>query len=849
MKRLLLSCSMLLFFLFSLHAQRDPSNEILVYFKEGVKRERKIENGVESFKQSIKSDKLKSKLKSIGVDEDLLETALPNFNESDTIKTLPNGEQIKMLNMAKLCRVKVKNGQSKDDLIEKLKALPEVLYAEPNGLVAHFAIPSDTRFNEQWGLRNTVTLGEDIHAVAAWDIFTGNPNNIIGIIDGGTNSSHLDLNDKISGGDSGFGWGGHGIHVSGIAAAESNNSQGVSGVDWNAKIHAQRIDNVSDDAGTYQAIVDAVNYSSNLHVLNHSWGLISGYDELGRPLVGRNSITVRQAFAYAYKANRTSVVAMGNHQAYQANVVGYPAGFDNIITVGATTSSGAIANYSAQGGHIDVSAPGSGILSTYNSSYGSLSGTSMATPHVSGIASLLKGYNPNLSNNDIENIIKLGSDDTNVTSNPGFDNIFGHGRVNAEKALNYLRSPYVLNQETATGGAVYSTSSNYTQQFLAAHPSLASGNYVVKRKEIRKTVTFPTPVCQLVGVWGRGYGSSGWSAANPNYGEGFIEIVPGTASNTGATLRTYVYEVYTILGQFVGHYPTSPENVAFKYSVLGIPGTGASISGSNLICTTGSQFTLDNPPSGLPITWSVTPSNLFSASSGSGSTATLTASSTSSQGSATLTYSIANGCGSLPITVNKAIWVGKPQMQLNSIIGSCYEPTRIYSASIIPNASYNWTLSNTQISGYGDGGRYEMTGGEDGESYPFTLSLTTTEGTCTTSNSLIGTFYKPTLCDCGYDEPSCGGSSGPPSPLNVFPNPASEELNISLSFNDSNGNSPSSETIFNVTLINNSQTVVYSVNTADRNFIIPTNSLPEGRYYLQVTYQGKVETRQILIDR
>lgn len=175
MKRLLPFCLLLLVFHPTVHAQRDPSNEILVYFKEGIQREKKIEKGIESFKQSIKSNKLKSKLKSIGVDEDLLETALPNFNESDTIKTLSNGEHIKMLNMAKLCRVKVKNGQLKDDLIEKLKAFPEVLYAESNGLVAHFAIPSDTRFNEQWGLRNTVTLGEDIHAVAAWDIYTGNP--------------------------------------------------------------------------------------------------------------------------------------------------------------------------------------------------------------------------------------------------------------------------------------------------------------------------------------------------------------------------------------------------------------------------------------------------------------------------------------------------------------------------------------------------------------------------------------------------------------------------------------------------------------------------------------------------
>lgn len=801
----------------------------------------------QSINQSITSDKLKTKLKSIGISEDMLETALPNFNESDTLKTLLNGEQIAMLNMTKLCRIKIKQGESREELIKKLKDMPEVLYAELNGLVTHLAIPSDIRFNEQWGLKNTVNIGEDIHAVAAWDIYTGNPNNIIGIIDGGTDAGHSDLNDKVAGGDNGYGWDGHGIHVSGIAAAESNNGQGISGVDWNAKIHAQRIDNVSDDAGTYQAIVDAVNYSPNLHILNHSWSLISGYDAFNRPLVGRYSITVRQAFAYAYKANRTSVVAMGNHQEYQANVVGYPAGFDNIITVGATTYSGAIANYSAQGGHIDVSAPGSGILSTYTSgSFEPRSGTSMATPHVSGLASLLKGYNPNLSNDDIENIIKLGVDDKEP---PGFDNAFGSGRVNAERALNYLRSPYVLNQVTTTGGTVYSTSGNYTQQFLAAHPNLASGNYVVKRREVRKNVTFPTPFCQLVGVWGSGVGSIGWSIVNPNYGEGFVEVVPGTASNTSATLRTYVYEVFNILGQYLGYYPTTPANVTFKYSVLGIPGTAASITGSSLICTTGSQFTLSNPPVGLPVTWSATPSNLFSVSSGSGTSATLTASSTSSHGSATLTYFIENGCGSLPIMVSKILWVGIPSVP-SSISSFCcngmefgsesiYEFTVNYANNQSVN-QFNWVVAGGIIlEGQGTNTIFVKTSTVEGSQIIYFDVSVRVGNNCGWSSYLWRS---------GYVTSGVG-----PAMFSVYPNPANSEVTVSVSEANSLFETTVNNEDFSITNIkildlygNIKKTKKYEA--GQKSITINVSDLQKGIYLIIINYGIKEESHKLLIE-
>lgn len=269
-------------------AQRNPHKEILVFFAEGTAMEARIQSGKTVLQRAIKTEKLKQDLSRLGVSESAFEPANPRFVETDTVKVLADGTRLSQLNMTKLFRVRIDNDEVRKKLIEELNNLPEVLYAEQNGTNIPYLIPSDDDFEDQWGLRNTVFPGRDIHAEQAWDIFTGNPNNIIAIVDGGIDVNHEDLNAKVAGGDTGFGWNGHGIHVAGIAAAESHNEQGISGVDWSAQIHAQRVDNAQDDVDTYNAIIDAVDFSTNVHVLNNSWGLVHQDQS-----PGRNSITVR----------------------------------------------------------------------------------------------------------------------------------------------------------------------------------------------------------------------------------------------------------------------------------------------------------------------------------------------------------------------------------------------------------------------------------------------------------------------------------------------------------------------------------------------------------------------------
>ncbi|MEK7471885.1 MAG: right-handed parallel beta-helix repeat-containing protein, partial [Patescibacteria group bacterium] len=214
----------------------------------------------------------------------------------------------------------------------------------------------------------------------------------------------------------------------------------------------------------------------------------------------------------------------------------------------------------------------------------------------------------------IENIIQLSTDkvrpDLYTSDANGWNINVGYGRVNARKALNLLRAPVAFTQETASGGGTVAQTINYAGYFYGL-PGAPDGYYIGKRYEIQKAITFPLNSWRK--VWGRGIATTGynWSPNNTNFTMGYCEVVPGTLTSTGATLRTWVYEISKTNGSNYGYYPTTPSNATFAYTVLAVPTTISTNS------TLDGNFVFDDivtVNSGVTLT--VTPGSVISFASG-----------------------------------------------------------------------------------------------------------------------------------------------------------------------------------------------------------------------------------------
>jgi|GEM_PF-530960 len=334
--------------------------------------------------------------------------------------------------------------------IKDLTVDPRVQYAEPNYLYHAAAVPNDPSLSKQWAH----TL---IRSSAAWDIATGSRSLTIAIIDSGIDANHPDLQAKIVGGQDIVDGdaitqdeNGHGTHVAGIAAAVTDNAIGVAGTDWQAQIMPVRVLE-ADGGGTNWDIGQGIHwaYQNGAKVLNLS---LSGPDY---------SQHIRDAVNAAHTAGSLVVAAMGNCRTYSppecpvANPISYPAAYENTFAVAATTISDGYADYSQYGAYCDIAAPGGeigflgdakGILSTlptysdfylrttygYEKDYDYLQGTSMATAYVAGLAALIWAVDPSLTAGQVQDAIENSADDL---GNPGPDNDFGHGRINAHVAL------------------------------------------------------------------------------------------------------------------------------------------------------------------------------------------------------------------------------------------------------------------------------------------------------------------------------------------------------------------------------------------------------------------------------
>ena len=303
-----------------------------------------------------------------------------------------------------------------ETLMRQIAANPNVEYVQIDRVMKHTLTPNDTNYSQQWGYTDA---DAGIRANTAWDLANGS-GIIVAVLDTG-HVSHSDLNANVVGGydfisnsttagdgngrdsdpsDPGDYYGGnpsswHGTHVAGTVAAVTNNGKGVAGTAWGAKVMPVRV--LGRGGGSTSDIADAIIWASG--------GTVSGVptlsaanaaDVINMSLGGSGSCdtTTQNAINSAVSRGTVVVVAAGNSN---ANASGFtPASCNNVVNVASVTSASARSSFSNYGTSIDVSAPGSGILSTLNSgtqgpgseSYASYNGTSMASPHVAGAVAL-----------------------------------------------------------------------------------------------------------------------------------------------------------------------------------------------------------------------------------------------------------------------------------------------------------------------------------------------------------------------------------------------------------------------------------------------------------------------------
>ncbi|HKP51629.1 MAG TPA: S8 family serine peptidase [Chloroflexia bacterium] len=305
--------------------------------------------------------------------------------------------------------------------IATLQASSEVASAEPNAIYRLMVTPNDPQYvaGQQWGLTQ-------IRAEQAWDVTKGSGDFIIAILDTGTALDHPDLEGKIvqgydfhnNDGDPSDDEG-HGTYTAGIAAAISDNGTGIAGVSWGARIMPVKVLSASG-SGSDSKIAQGIRWA-----VDHGARIINA--SLGGSL---DTTVMRDAARYAYDHNVLLVASAGNTPDGKPN---YPAAFDTVLAVGATGRNDTFTGFSSWGPFVDVTAPGVGILGTaIDGGYDYANGTSASCPFVSGLASLVWSVNPSLTAEQVRWIIEDSSDDF---GDPGFDEHYGKGRVNAEKAV------------------------------------------------------------------------------------------------------------------------------------------------------------------------------------------------------------------------------------------------------------------------------------------------------------------------------------------------------------------------------------------------------------------------------
>ncbi|MFN3683717.1 MAG: Ig-like domain-containing protein [Fimbriimonadaceae bacterium] len=362
-----------------------------------------------------------------------------------------------------------------------LRMRPDVEAAEPDYLFEPQATPNDPQFPNQWHLAK-------IQAPQAWDLSKGSQQVVIAIIDSGVDPNHPDLAPKLvpgwnvlNGTSSWADDNGHGTAVAGAAAAATNNAVGVAGVAWNCRImpvKAAGTDGYASSSSLYDGLVWAAD--NGARVANLSFKVTDNF-------------FVTMGMQHFVSKGGVVTVAAGNDSA-QATTPDNP----NCLTVVATDSADQKTSWSAYGSNVDLSAPGSSILTTSRGGgYGSWAGTSFAAPIVAGAAGILLSVNPSLTPNEVMQILKDTADDLGAA---GRDNTYGTGRLNLRKAvvgalqtLDDQEEPTVsINAPTSLSGTVQVTVNASDNVYVDSVDLYVDGNLIGRSTTSPATFTWDT---------------------------------------------------------------------------------------------------------------------------------------------------------------------------------------------------------------------------------------------------------------------------------------------------------------------------------------------------------------------
>jgi subtilisin family serine protease len=418
-----------------------PTTHILVRTKPGVKPTL-LADGRWTFDLSAQAKATGKKSVSAQTVNGLA-TALQRNNvrgvKASPVSQAANAALANQIGLNRYYHIEVPPGSDVQKMVAELSTFTTLFDSvQLDGIGGIAAIPNDTSFGTQWNMHNIGQSGgvvdADVDAPEMWDVFQGDDTITLAIIDTGVQATHPDLAGRVL-----QGWNtnvtpnnnnaddlnGHGTHVSGIAAATGNNGYGVAGMNWNINILPVRCVNASGsgtEAMCAAAIIWAADHGAD--VISMSLQYYTGTTEL------------HDAVIYANNLGVLLIAATGNGAS--PGTVAFPARWDECMGVAASNRFDLIYSLSNSGPTVDLAAPGQDVYSLWkDSGFLAISGTSMATPHVSGLATLLMERNPALTREQVINILKTTVVDKGA---PGWDASFGWGVINARRAL-YVALP------------------------------------------------------------------------------------------------------------------------------------------------------------------------------------------------------------------------------------------------------------------------------------------------------------------------------------------------------------------------------------------------------------------------